>query len=147
MGRPLAETIIPTKYREAHHHGIERFFTTREGPILNKRLELSALHRSGREFPVEMTVSVVGSGPSTLFHAFIQDVSDRKLVEQMHEDLTRTMVHDLRSPLTSIMGSLELVGNAGSELSPQQQRLLKIAEATGRRLLDLVSAILDVSQL
>src|SRR5438034_10912228 len=51
LGRVLAETIIPHKHREAHWRGLERFLSTGEGPAMNKRFEITALHRDGHEFP------------------------------------------------------------------------------------------------
>jgi len=51
VGRSVAETIVPAAYRQAHLDGLARFLATGEGPVLGKRLELSALHRDGREFP------------------------------------------------------------------------------------------------
>ncbi|HWX25716.1 MAG TPA: PAS domain S-box protein, partial [Vicinamibacteria bacterium] len=52
IGQRLADLVIPARYREAHVRGLARFLATGEGPILNQRIELSALHRDGREFPV-----------------------------------------------------------------------------------------------
>ena len=149
LGRSLSETIIPPTHREAHARGLERFLATGEGPILNRTIEISALHRSGREIPVELTVSFVVSLGKPVFHAFARDLTDRKLLETLREDLTQTMVHDLRTPLTSIMGALELLlaGPGAETLSEGQHRVARIAEANGRRLLGLVNAILDVTRL
>jgi PAS domain S-box-containing protein len=82
LGRPLAEVIVPPRYREAHARGIARFLKTGKGPIMNKRIELMALHRDGREFPVEMTVSPVRVRGGFSFNAFMHDISERKQVEQ-----------------------------------------------------------------
>jgi PAS domain S-box-containing protein len=82
LGRQLAEVIVPPRYREAHGRGIERFLKTGKGPIMNKRIELMALHRDGREFPVEMTVSPVRVRGGFSFNAFMHDISERKQVEQ-----------------------------------------------------------------
>ena len=82
MGRQLAEVIVPERYREAHSRGIEKFLKTGKGPIMNKRIELMALHRDGREFPVEMTVSPVRVRGGFIFNAFMHDISERKQVEQ-----------------------------------------------------------------
>src|SRR2546421_8296376 len=49
-GKPLAETIIPHRYRGAHTSGLGRVLATGTGPVLHKRLELVALHRDGPEF-------------------------------------------------------------------------------------------------
>ncbi len=43
VGRVLADTIIPERLREAHWEGLRRFRETGEGPMLNRRIELSAL--------------------------------------------------------------------------------------------------------
>jgi PAS domain S-box-containing protein len=82
VGRPLADLIVPERYRAAHWHGLEKFLKTGKGPIMNKRIELMALHRDGREFPVEMTVAPVRVRGGFSFNAFMHDISDRKQVEQ-----------------------------------------------------------------
>ena len=75
----MAETIIPPSLRAAHQKGLERFHQTGEAPVVNQRLELVALHRSGREFPVEITITwpmrVEGG---YFFGAFLRDISDRR---------------------------------------------------------------------
>jgi PAS domain S-box-containing protein len=82
IGRPLADLIVPERYREAHWRGLTKFMKTGKGPIMNKRIELMALHRDGREFPVEMTVSPVRVRGGFSFNAFMHDISERKQVEQ-----------------------------------------------------------------
>ena len=59
VGRPLAELIIPERLRAQHTEGLERFLATGEGPLLDHRVEVSALRADGTEFPVEMTVSAL----------------------------------------------------------------------------------------
>ena len=82
VGQVLADLIIPPAYREAHWAGLQRFLDTGEGPVLGKRLELTALHREGFEFPVEITISAAPAGEQFSFHAFLHDISDRKRGEQ-----------------------------------------------------------------
>jgi PAS domain S-box-containing protein len=82
IGRPLADIIVPERYREAHWRGLEKFMKTGKGPIMNKRIELMALHRDGREFPIEMTVTPVRVRGGFTFNAFMHDISERKQVEQ-----------------------------------------------------------------
>jgi PAS domain S-box-containing protein len=82
VGRQLAETIVPREYRAAHKAGISRFLATGEGPILNQRLELTALHRDGREFPIELAVWPVDSDEGHTFSAFIRDITQRKKNEE-----------------------------------------------------------------
>ncbi len=78
IGRSLSETIIPPQYRERHARGMAHLLATGEGPILNRRIEITALHRDGREFPVELTVTPVRIGDDWHFTAFLRDVTERK---------------------------------------------------------------------
>jgi PAS domain S-box-containing protein len=82
IGQNLAEKIIPPDYREAHRRGLERFLATGEGPVLNKRLELTAMKADGYEIPVELTISRVGMTEPPLFTAFVRDITDRKRAEE-----------------------------------------------------------------
>jgi PAS domain S-box-containing protein len=77
VGHLLSDMIIPPEFRDAHREGIKRFFATGEGPVLGKRLELEALHRDGRRFPVELTISPVRVEGTYVFHAFLRDISER----------------------------------------------------------------------
>jgi PAS domain S-box-containing protein len=77
IGRVLADTIIPERYREQHRRGLEQFLATGRGPVLGKRLELSALRRDGTEFPVELTIWALPRGSSHRFNALVHDISER----------------------------------------------------------------------
>src|SRR4051794_5557647 len=81
IGRRLVETIVPPHFVDAHQDGVQRFLTTGEDRILGQRLELSAIDRDGREFPIEMTVSAVEGPDGWRFNAFLHDISDRKHAE------------------------------------------------------------------
>ncbi|MBW3571887.1 MAG: PAS domain S-box protein [Gemmatimonadetes bacterium] len=80
-GRTLGETIIPARYRQAHDRGVRHYLESGEGPILNRRIEISALHRDGREFPVELTVAATRWGAEVVFTSFIRDITERKQAE------------------------------------------------------------------
>jgi PAS domain S-box-containing protein len=82
LGRLLTETIIPTQYREAHKQGLAHFLATGEGQVLNKRIELTAIHREGHEFSVELTITPIKMGSRYIFSAFLHDITERKHAEQ-----------------------------------------------------------------
>jgi PAS domain S-box-containing protein len=81
IGQPVARTIIPERFRDAHAEGLQRFLATGEGPVLGKRIELVGLHRDGHEFPAELSISVVRFDEGPSFHAFVTDISERKQIE------------------------------------------------------------------
>ena len=81
LGRPVDETIMPEYQRQAHKRGLARHLATGETRILNRRLELTALDRQGREFPVELSITPTRSGDSSGYTAFLRDITERKNAE------------------------------------------------------------------
>ena len=77
-GRILSEIIIPEPYCKMHDKGIDNYVKTGHGPALNVLLELSAINREGKEFPVELTVLPIKQGAEEFFCAFIRDITKRK---------------------------------------------------------------------
>lgn len=78
----------------------------------------------------------------------LRDVTEMRAIETMRRDLTHTMVHDLRNPLTGISGSLTLLSRHTKDLLPDNyMSLVEIASSSTQRMLDLVNAILDISRL
>ena len=96
IGQPLADLIIPPVHRTAHAEGIALFLRSGVGPVLGRRVELTALHRDGREFPIELTPWAVEDGSTFRFNAFVHDITERKTFERR---LEHQALHD---PLTSL---------------------------------------------
>jgi PAS domain S-box-containing protein len=140
IGRPLDEVLIPPAQREAHRRGLARFLAVGEGPLLNRRVEVQALHRSGKEFPVEITILAVKTNQGNVFSAFVRDLSEKKQAEaQLRQaqkmeavgQLTGGIAHDFNNLLTVIIGNLEFVGTRGpgdSSLAPFASQALAAAE-------------------
>lgn len=82
LGRELATFIIPEAQRDAHRAGLARYLETGTGPVLDARLELTALDRDGVEFPVELTVVATGTREAPLFAGFVRDLSARVQLER-----------------------------------------------------------------
>jgi PAS domain S-box-containing protein len=78
IGRLLSEVVIPHRYREAHQRGMAAFLKTGEAAILNRKIEISALRKDGGEFPVDLSITPIKTGDSTVFYGFISDISERK---------------------------------------------------------------------
>jgi PAS domain S-box-containing protein len=79
LGRPLVGLIIPERYRT----GIADLEEYRQGvsPPLGKRLELEAVARDGREFPVELSITFAETPADHFFTLFIRDLSARRTSE------------------------------------------------------------------
>lgn len=74
------------------------------------------------------------------------DVTERKELETLRDDLNGMIVHDLRTPLTSLLTGLQTLDSAG-ELDATQREFLEIAIQGGETLLSMVNDLLDISKL
>jgi PAS domain S-box-containing protein len=154
QGKILAELIIPPRYREAHTAGIRRYLESGVGPVLNTRIEITALHRDGREFPVELTVWPVHSPGGCCFNAFVHDITDRKSAEaeirsknQDLETLLYVTSHDLREPLRAIENFSRLVCERYAErLDAKGQDFLQRVVNGAQRLDRLLEDVLTLSR-
>jgi PAS domain S-box-containing protein len=154
IGRDMADLIVPPTLRPAHRKGLARFLETEQAVVLDTRLELSAQHKNGTEFPVELAITRIGlPGPPT-FTGYLRDITDRKraeaelqasrarLVEVADAERRRIQrnLHDgAQQRLTSVMLTIgrlcrtsdgeqrELLELAGDELAAGLQELRELA--------------------
>ena len=87
VGHLLADTIIPPDLRDAHQRALARYIDTREGRILNRRLELEGVRADGTAFPVELTVTRLGRREPPVFGGFVRDITERVRAEEELERL------------------------------------------------------------
>ncbi len=86
VGRTLSSTLIPPQYCEAHERGFKQYLATGEGPVLGQRIEITAMHRDGHEFPVELSISPAArSRTKALFVGFARDLTHEQRRRQMAE--------------------------------------------------------------
>ncbi|MGI4787710.1 MAG: PAS domain S-box protein [Janthinobacterium lividum] len=87
VGQNVAELIMPQEMRAVYYENMAHYFATGEGSILNQRLEMTALHRDGREFPVDLTATAVEIEGTPGFTAYIREITERKSLELEREEL------------------------------------------------------------
>ncbi len=112
IGRPLARTIIPARLRAHHERGLERFLQTGEEHVLNRRLEMTAVHRDGSEIPVDMTITPLRVGDALRFNAFISDATAARRAER-HRDAQHGVVLALAQAAdvaSALAGALAAIG-------------------------------------
>ncbi|MBX6311618.1 MAG: PAS domain S-box protein [Isosphaeraceae bacterium] len=82
IGRELAELIIPPALRDRHREGLKRYLATGEGPILGRRLELTAQRADGTEIPIELSITRLPAEGPPVFSGFLRDITERKQAEE-----------------------------------------------------------------
>jgi PAS domain S-box-containing protein len=169
LGRRLSELIIPARHRAAHHAGLRRYLATGEGPVLERRLELSALRRDGSEFPIEIAIWALRGEEHPSFHALIRDITERRRVEDDIRALNATLArqaeelmaanrelesfsysisHDLRAPLRHMSGYAQMLReDAGGGLAPKLRDYLDGIVAGARHMGALIDDLLTFSRL
>jgi len=87
LGKEMADVIIPTSQREVHRQGLKRYMATGESKVLGQRIEMTALRSNGKEFPVELAITRMGTAEPPMFTGFIRDITERKAAEADIEHL------------------------------------------------------------
>ena len=160
IGRKMDDTIVPHQHRQAHSAGMTRYLATGAPHVIDAgRIELSALRKSGEEFPIELNITSARQAGEEIFIAYVRDISERRINEKKliaaREQAEKTdrakstflavMSHEMRTPLNGILGVLDLLGT--TDLNPRQSRYVQVAVASGEILLEHVNEALDITRI
>ena len=109
----------------------------------------TSLHRQDEtHLPIEVHARRVEFDEADSIQWIMRDITERKELDSLRDDLTAMIYHDLRSPLANIVSSLDVLYS----MVPEDDKdtvlsILKIAENSTDRIQRLVSSLLDVSRL
>ena len=91
IGTALSARIIPPHKRGEHHRAVTRYEAEGRPSLVSSHAQREAVDRTGREFPVEVTVWTSGEAPNLRFNSLLSDITVRK---QLEEQLQRQAFHD-----------------------------------------------------
>lgn len=147
VGKNIVE-FLPEQYRTRFGAALTHYFRSAMKGMIGRVVEAAGQKRDGSEFPMEVAVSRLTFGDRTLYTAIIRDISDRRQVERRVSEFYSTISHELRSPLSSIRGSLGLIeGGAIGDVPSDIQELVHIAKRNCDRLIRLINDILDAKKI
>ena len=75
------DIIVPPKARGLHDGGLMRAAHGGTTKLIGRKVELVALHKDGREFPIELSLSMWSEGPHAAFGSIMRDLTERRAAE------------------------------------------------------------------
>ncbi|MBV8640485.1 MAG: PAS domain S-box protein, partial [Verrucomicrobia bacterium] len=129
VGKNLT-SLMPERFRQIHLSSVKRYITTGQRHVDRGAVELTGLHKSGREFPIEISFAEYIRMGSHFFTGIIRDVTGRKEAEEalrmseqrLHEaqtelahvsrvttmgELAASIAHEVNQPLAGITTNAE----------------------------------------
>ena len=124
---------VGLNYETLRHNGLSTY-------------ESGLIHEDGSTTPVDVYVRRVEFDDTESIQWIMKDITARKELDALRDDMTSMIFHDLRSPLGNIVSSLEMM----STLLPKDETLtsmLTIAQNSTGRIQRLVNSLLDINRL
>ncbi len=137
------EVLVPQKARSSHLAHRTAYAAHPKFHSVGERSELRAVRADGSEFPVAISLGYTELDQGEfIVIAIVEDITERIRADKSKDEFIATVAHELRTPITSMSGSLALLAaGAADDVAPN---LLQIAHKNCQRLIHLTDAILDV---
>ena len=155
------ERLVPESARRAHPVYRSSFMSASKPRPMGPDQKLFALHCDGREIPVEIALTPVGSGVKKLVMSTIIDLSDHVEAERLMMEKARELEelnielshfaysasHDLKAPLSTIIGLLNICIEDLDDGNLEELRVnLKRAVEIGKRSSTKIEGVLRIAR-
>lgn len=145
LGRKMADFMEPGPQREALSAHLKQLIREQPAP---KPFFCREITKEGRSFDaqVDWTYKRDESGRLTGFVCVLSDISERRELERMKDDIFATVSHEMRTPLTAMLGFTEFLLENDVDEAQSREFLGTIYKET-ERLHELINNFLDLQRL
>ncbi|CAN5499645.1 hypothetical protein BH10CYA1_BH10CYA1_61800 [soil metagenome] len=151
LGFPAEELVnqhISRVFKQLGEVSQMQFFESLKKSALNRVVEYSAVSKASNDVPVDVCLSKYESTQGTAYVLNLLDSSERRQVQELKQQFTAMISHDLRSPLSSVCNMLELtIAGAYGDISETCANRIEIAQKNLIRLMNLINELLEVDKL
>ena len=173
IGKSIKDLIRPTPTRDVYIENLDKLLSDCPESILNKRMEVYAIHKDSHEFPIEFGIFRIKDKLDYLYCTFINDISDRKEIErktkQLNEELERRVQertrelmrsneelqqfakiasHDLQEPLRAVQGFAQLLARRyNGQLDTDGNQFIEFILNGTERMQKLIQSVLEHSNI
>ncbi len=124
----------------------EGFANLKQGETISYETTLQT--DSGHSVPVHVYARQVAIEGESYVQWIVHDITERKNLETLRNDLISMIYHDLRSPLANVVSSLDVLENIlPLDNEPAIKSLLNIAVRSTERIQRLTNSLLDLRRL
>lgn len=110
-------------------------------------LEANTVCEDNQSIPVKIFITCVDLDQESVLQWIIRDISERRALDELRNDLISMIFHDLRSPLGNIISSLQVLETTLPMTDETVRTVVSIANRSSRRLSHLLDSLLDLSSL
>jgi PAS domain S-box-containing protein len=159
IGLPV-ERLVPEQFRNGHAQYRTNYLTAPSQRLMGAGRDLYAVRKDGSEVPVEIGLSPIQTADGNFVISAVTDITERKRAAEAErqarhaaEEASRTkdeflamLSHELRNPLSSILGWAVLLRNGQIPLE-SAGHALEVIERNARVEAQLVESLLDLSRI
>jgi PAS domain S-box-containing protein len=150
IGRSVEELVFPEAQRAVHRQWVDRFLSGASADATGGRYETPLLHKDGREFFAEVSLTALRRGDRFIINAFVRDITAKRAAEQQLfqaqkmesvGQLTGGIAHDFNNMLTVITGTIEILAE-GVKDNPALAAIAKMIDDAANRAAQLTANLL-----
>ena len=177
LGRRIHDVIVPERDRGLMASALKGYAQAGEGALIGKTQEMIALHKSGHEFPIELSLSSLFINGGWMAVGVARDISERKRTQaelEAHHQHLEQLVQERTQQLSVAKEAAEAANIAKSTflanmsheirtplnaitgmvhlvkrsgVTAEQDERLGKIQAAGQHLLEIINAVLDLSKI